>query len=64
MSASTDAPVTRNIAYHAAYTTKAALLADLERANQGGSVKIHEIVERLGNSDTSTWADKGSQGNN
>lgn len=43
------------------YATKEACLADLEAAAAGGAVAIMDIMERLSNTDTSTWADKGSR---
>lgn len=51
----TGTPVTSTTLYPA-YTTKAAFLLDLGQ-NLDRPDKLQEIMYRLGNSDTSSWAD-------
>lgn len=60
VNSSSDAPVTLETTRWPAYATKAALLSDLESAIGGGAQQIMDIMRRLSNTDTSAWADKGS----
>jgi hypothetical protein len=58
-STTTAPPASRTVKYPV-YATKRALLADLEDAVGAETVKVAYIMQRLSDTDTSTWADVGS----
>lgn len=60
ITSSSSAPVTDQTSRWPVYATKAALLTDLFNAPEKGAAHF-EIIKRLSNTDTSTWADKGSR---
>lgn len=45
------------------YASKAACLRDLQGAISGERSAIADVLQRLSNTDTSTWTDKGSRVN-
>lgn len=59
----TSAFAGRSLTRWPVYATKEACLIDLQAAIGGGEPKIDDIMQRLSNTDTSGWTDKGSRVN-
>lgn len=51
----------RNLTQWPVYASKADCLRDLMGATGGGATALADAMQRLSNTDTSGWADKGSR---
>lgn len=60
---SASSPSAANLARWPVYTNKEDALIDLLGAIGGGAVTVSDVLQRLSNTDTSTWTDKGSRVN-
>ncbi len=56
-------PVAGNLTRWPVYATKEACMIDLLAAQGGGASQINDVMQRLSNTDTSTWTDVGSRVN-
>lgn len=59
----TSAFAGRSLLRWPAYATKEACLLDLQKCVQGRAIMVEEVMQRLSNTDTSGWTDKGSRVN-
>lgn len=54
-------PVATNLTRWPVYATKEACVIDLLAARGGHPTQVEEVLQRLSNTDTSTWTDVGSR---
>lgn len=58
---SNSAPVTRNLTTYPVFAKKADLIRALQAGVGANEPALNDTIQRLSNTDTSTWTDKGSQ---